>query len=95
MNVCICKFETYGQWTEHPTKHTIHDPECPIHRLEITDICKCEKIWYEGKDCFENTVKYVRTNSHTCTMHNDESGYRRLDEGPFYNGWDKRGKNKE
>lgn len=89
---CTCKFEIYGTWTEHPTEHTIHDPECPVHKLEITDICRCEKIWYEGKDCYENIVKYVKTNTLTCTMHNTTPPkYTRLDEGPFFNGWDKRG----
>lgn len=87
---CICEFQMLGIMTGNPTEHTIHNPECPIHKLEITDICKCEKIWYKGKDCFENIVEYVKTNTHTCTMHNNEQPYVRLDKGSFYNGWDKR-----
>lgn len=91
---CTCEFEINGIMTEYPTEYTIHNPLCPVHKLEIIDICKCETIMYEGKDCYENTVTYTQRNTNTCTMHNGKNEYVRTDEGLFFNGWDKRAKKK-
>jgi hypothetical protein len=86
-------FEMSGIMTEHPTEHTIHDPKCPVHRLDIKEICRCEKFWYEGKDCFENTVTYTKVITDNCKKHcNEITDYVRTDKGSFFNGWDKRKK---
>jgi hypothetical protein len=69
---CICKFKMIGIMTESPREATIHNRNCPVHKITLVEQCKCKQETWTGKDAFENVVNYKTRNTTGCKIHNKD-----------------------